>query len=282
MSCNTPGMLSIFYYIKIAMNIIFIAAPVLLLVLGTIDFLGATTASDEKKMKKSVDNFIKRLLICVVILILPLIINTIMNVLNVKSYKECFANATKENIAKLDKEYEAKRKLEEEEIRKKMEARSSQSLISGSSSGRTGIVNIAKGQVGVAEQPLGSNYVKYNNWYYGREVKGSAYPWCAVFVSWLANESGVLNSKIPKFASCRAGVSWFKSRGQWQGKNYTPAPGDLIFYDWTLDGISNHVGIVEYVDGSGIHTIEGNSGDKVSRGVVKSRRNVLGFGVPSY
>ena len=92
MSCNTPGMLSLFYYIKMAMNIIFIAAPIILLVLGTIDFLRATTASDEKKMKKSVDTFIKRLIICVVILILPLIINTVMQVINVKSYKECFNN----------------------------------------------------------------------------------------------------------------------------------------------------------------------------------------------
>ena len=88
MSCNTPGMLSLFYYIKMAMNIIFIGAPIILLVLGTIDFLRATTASDEKKMKKSVDTFIKRLIICVVILILPLIINTVMQVIKKKQEEE--------------------------------------------------------------------------------------------------------------------------------------------------------------------------------------------------
>ena len=103
MSCNTGGMLSLFYYIKIAMNIIFIGAPILLLLLGTIDFLKIVTSGDDKKMKKSVDNFIKRLIICVIILILPLFINLVMSTLNVKSYKECYKNATKANIEKLEK-----------------------------------------------------------------------------------------------------------------------------------------------------------------------------------
>lgn len=46
-----------------------------------------------------------------------------MQVINVKSYKECFTNATKENIERLDKEYEAKRKLEEEKRKKEAEAK---------------------------------------------------------------------------------------------------------------------------------------------------------------
>jgi peptidoglycan hydrolase-like protein with peptidoglycan-binding domain len=47
------------------------------------------------------------------------------------------------------------------------------------------IVAKAKSQVGTKESPAGSNKVKYNTWYYGKEVKGSAYPWCMVFVSWV-------------------------------------------------------------------------------------------------
>ena len=103
MSCNTAGMLSLFYYIKIAMNIIFIGAPILLLLLGTIDFLKIVASGDERNMKKSVETFIKRVVICVIILILPLFINLVMSTLNVKSYKECYKNATKANIEKLEK-----------------------------------------------------------------------------------------------------------------------------------------------------------------------------------
>lgn len=47
------------------------------------------------------------------------------------------------------------------------------------------IINTAKSQVGVKEVPAGSNKVKYNKWFYGKDVSGSGYPWCMVFVSWV-------------------------------------------------------------------------------------------------
>lgn len=40
-----------------------------------------------------------------------------------------------------------------------------------------------KSQVGVKESPANSNKVKYNTAFYGREVSGPDYPWCAVFIS---------------------------------------------------------------------------------------------------
>lgn len=47
------------------------------------------------------------------------------------------------------------------------------------------IVSNAVKQLGVKESPSGSNKVKYNTWYYGKEVSGSAYPWCMAFVMWV-------------------------------------------------------------------------------------------------
>lgn len=41
------------------------------------------------------------------------------------------------------------------------------------------------------------------------------------------------------------GVSWLRSNGQWQNRNYEPQVGDIIFFDWDGDGTSDHVGIVE-------------------------------------
>lgn len=46
------------------------------------------------------------------------------------------------------------------------------------------VVKTALSQVGIKESPSGSNRVKYNTWFYGREVKGSAYPWCMTYVQW--------------------------------------------------------------------------------------------------
>ena len=47
------------------------------------------------------------------------------------------------------------------------------------------VVQTALDEVGTKEKPSGSNKVKYNTWFYQKAVKGSAYPWCMVFVSWV-------------------------------------------------------------------------------------------------
>lgn len=46
------------------------------------------------------------------------------------------------------------------------------------------VVQTALSQVGVKEKPKNSNNVKYNTWFYGREVSGPEYPWCMVCVCW--------------------------------------------------------------------------------------------------
>jgi len=48
----------------------------------------------------------------------------------------------------------------------------------------------ALSEAGTKESPANSNNVKYNTWYYGKAVTGSAYPWCAVFVSWVLSSAG--------------------------------------------------------------------------------------------
>ena len=72
-----------------AAHIIMIVAPILLLVLGSIDFLKATTAGDEKDMKKATNNFIKRLIICVIILILPILVNMVISFTTFKNLHSC-------------------------------------------------------------------------------------------------------------------------------------------------------------------------------------------------
>ena len=121
----------------------------------------------------------------------------------------------------------------------------------------TDIVLVAQSQIGnVGGEP-------YWSWY-GFENRVE---WCACFVSWCAKQCGYIDSgTIPKFSSCTEGSKWFKERGLWHDKNYTPTPGDLIFFDWDNEatgqnGLPDHVGIVEKVENGIIHTIEGNSDD---------------------
>lgn len=67
-------------------------------------------------------------------------------------------------------------------------------------------------------------------------------------------------------------------------KNIYQIHGDIIFFDWELDGHSDHVGIVEkYQDGK-VYTIEGNTTGDVCK---QNEYNVdsaviMGYGTPMY
>ena len=66
-------------------------------------------------------------------------------------------------------------------------------------------------------------------------------------------------------------VKIFKNAGIWiEDGSIVPKPGDIIVFNWDKasqpnDGYSDHIGIVEKVNGNTITTIEGNYKDSVSR-----------------
>ena len=123
-------------------------------------------------------------------------------------------------------------------------------FVNGTRPGNPELMELAKQQVG--------NVGGYPYWsWYGFN---SRVEWCACFVSWCYNQAG---KSEPRFAGCEwQGVPWFQSRGQWGARGYENiAPGDAIFFDWDLDGVADHVGLVLGRDGSHVYTVEGNSGD---------------------
>lgn len=148
------------------------------------------------------------------------------------------------------------------------------SVIFGTPLGSPNMVQIALSQVGnVGGEP-------YWAWYgFTERVE-----WCAIFVSWVASETGYLESGvIPKFSVVSNGVNWFKAVGQWQDNKYVPREGDIIFFDWENDGGINHVGIVEKVENNEVYTIEGNSNDKCKQKHYPINSNVIyGYGTPNY
>lgn len=149
------------------------------------------------------------------------------------------------------------------------------SVIFGTSLGSSSIVDIALSQVGnVGGQP-------YWSWYGFK----SRVEWCAIFVSWVAEQAGYLEKGIiPKFSGVLNGVNWFKAVGEWQNRNYIPKSGDIIFFDWEDDGNPNHVGIVEKVKNNKVYTVEGNSTDDTSRKKEYSINSkvIFGYGTPAY
>ena len=137
--------------------------------------------------------------------------------------------------------------------------------------GNQQIVSVAMGQIG------NSGGQKFWSWYgFDSHVE-----WCACFVSWCANQSGLIESgKVPKFALCSSGVTWFQGKNKWQSGGTTPSAGMIIFFDWDHDGNSDHVGIVEKCEGGRVYTVEGNSSDQVrQRNYAMDYASIMGYGV---
>ena len=140
--------------------------------------------------------------------------------------------------------------------------------------GSEGMVEVARSQLGqVGGEP-------YWSWY----GFPSRVEWCAIFVSWVADQNGFISDgRFPKFAGCSVGESWFRSAGAWQEGGYQPSPGEVIFFDWNGDSIPDHVGIVESCDGSIVYTIEGNWGDSVHTDAYPiNSPYIYGYGTPNY
>ncbi|MEV4422425.1 CHAP domain-containing protein [Patulibacter sp. NPDC049589] len=128
--------------------------------------------------------------------------------------------------------------------------------------GSTPMIDAARSQAGVVEQPPGSNdspqIATYRQAVAGSPGPG---PWCAYFVSWAASQAGTpLGDQGQGFGSVDHMWSWAQGagRGVPNGPGVVPNVGDVIV-------LNQHTGIVTGVRPDGtVETIEGNSSDRVA------------------
>lgn len=147
------------------------------------------------------------------------------------------------------------------------------------------ILSIARSYIGVVETQ--TNNVVFNTAYYGKEVNGSAYPWCAVFIWYVFREAGASDLYFDgeKTAYCPTLMAWFKRKKRFYA---SPKVGDIVFYHFGGGKTATHVGIVSEVTKTGIKAIEGNTStvNQNNGGMVMERErslsNCLGFGRPAY
>jgi hypothetical protein len=131
----------------------------------------------------------------------------------------------------------------------------------GTSAGQA-MVRLATQELGVTEQPPGSNdsprIAQFRQATAGAPGPG---PWCAYFTSWAAREVGApLGDSGQGFGRVDDVWAWAERTGRSiPAGSGSPQIGDLVVWD-------EHIGIVESVkpDG-GITTIEGNSSNSVAR-----------------
>ncbi|WP_243774917.1 CHAP domain-containing protein [Actinomadura barringtoniae] len=147
----------------------------------------------------------------------------------------------------------------------------------------TGIQNLIKAlesELGYTEKSDG--YSKFGDWY-TKNVDDSYdfghAAWCDTFLAWGAQQAGV-TAQTGQFAYTPSHAAWFKKQDAWGTK---PEPGAFVFYDWSggkgIDGV-DHVGIVTSVEGSTIHTIEGNVDGQFAKRKDRDQGNVVGYGYP--
>lgn len=177
----------------------------------------------------------------------------------------------------------------------------SSAIISGASSIANAFVMQARNQLTNNDNSIYWKYMGYS----------SRVPWCAAFVAWVTNNTSYEGQALypniikTKTASAAGYMRYFIDSGdgninfrynnncnKYSDKgSYTPKPGDLIFFDWQQswngnlsgiqigNGVIDHVGIVEKVQGGQVYTIEGNSSDDVrSRQYSLSSCKVVGYG----
>jgi uncharacterized protein YjdB len=145
------------------------------------------------------------------------------------------------------------------------------------------VVDIAESQLGTHEGT--NNYTKYGVWYAGivHDKSFEHGAWCAMFASWCGAQAGVPSSIYYYHAYTPFGVQWYQNHNCWQWKNYTPRPGDLVYYDWQKDGVVDHVGVVVNNHNGMITTVEGNYKDAVNSRYISSKADaIFGYGVPRY
>ena len=126
---------------------------------------------------------------------------------------------------------------------------------------------------------------KWPNWYNGKK---QGFAWCDLALDhWFLTAYGYENAlrllcqpERSAGAGCTYSLRYYREKGQFH--QYGPKAGDQIFFGTSLNN-ATHTGLVERVEGTTVHTIEGNTGDQVARRHYSVYDScILGYGRPAY
>lgn len=146
---------------------------------------------------------------------------------------------------------------------------------------RNKVIETAIKEIGYKEETNNEN--KYSQELYN--IKGQE--WCADFVRWCLIKAGVgdlfpISSYVPTIAE------WYDQKGLYRnskanGGNYTPQKGDIILFDYNHNSTSDHIGLVDYVEGNTVYTIEGNKDNMVkSCKYDLDSKDIRAYCIPAY
>lgn len=146
----------------------------------------------------------------------------------------------------------------------------------------------AAGELGYSRWNDPESGTKYGRWYEAVIDKRSdnynfgsnGVPYCAMFVSWCLTQVGASCTGFAT-AYCPSGVAAARGKGKLRSAS-TAKPGDVVYFDWEGDGISDHVGFVERNNGTYLQTIEGNTNNGAVARRTRAYSTVIGVVTPDY
>ena len=119
-------------------------------------------------------------------------------------------------------------------------------------------LDVGSKYIGMKENPPGSNEVMFSKWY------GITGPWCAMFVTYCYVGAGSKAFvKSNRWAYCPFILEDAKAHrnGLKIIDKTAVLPGDVVLFDWNLDGTPDHVGMVLTAPvNDNFTSLEGNSG----------------------
>jgi hypothetical protein len=132
------------------------------------------------------------------------------------------------------------------------------------------VIDVARGELGVCEEPSGSNRVKYWD-AYDKAFQGQ--PWCVAFLWWAFNEAGERTAFFGggKTASCSILLRWYREQGLTVPVEDVQV-GDIVLLNFHGGKDPEHCGLVTEVNRRAvtrelmqIQTIEGNTSSSGSQ-----------------
>lgn len=91
-----PDLLFVLGIARLIIRILQIAVPFVLIIFGSLDFFKAVIAGDEKDIKAKKKPFVQRVVAAIIILLLPTLVNLVINVFDDENeFKSCWNAAGK-------------------------------------------------------------------------------------------------------------------------------------------------------------------------------------------
>lgn len=112
----------------------------------------------------------------------------------------------------------------------------------------------------------------------------SGAPWCNAFVCYIFDKCDLASLFYggKKVTYCPTSIRWCQSNLA-QIPPYIAMAGDVIYFDWELNGVPNHIGFVrERKDDQEVKTIEGNTNGGVVANRTRTAKYIQGIFRPHY